>query len=109
MKFVRITVMLAVLASTAAIFAASASAQPAAGYRWPTDEKWAFIGDYTDSIEYDGYRYPNLYAECLQKAAAKMFRSYSAWVNAPDRVFGRWVKSPAVGHCMLVYGKKYWD
>lgn len=102
----RIIAVLALLACTVA-FAATATAA-SSSYRWKTDEKWAFIDDYADSFEYE-YRYPNLYADCLQKAATKMYPSYAAMIRASSASFNRYLKSAAVGHCIVVYGDRYWD
>lgn len=99
----RIIIVLAVLASAAAVFTATASA-----YTWKPSEKWAFIDNHVEDFEIT-YKWPNLYAECLQKSAAKSFRSYPAYLNAPDRAFMRWARSDATMHCMLVYGKKWYD
>jgi hypothetical protein len=100
--------VLAVLACTIAFAASASAASSTSSYTWPSSEKWAFIDDWADNLDY-GYRWPNLYAGCLQKAAAKMYPSYAAMIRANDASFNRYVKSAAVGHCMAVYGDKYWD
>src|SRR5215475_2652164 len=106
MKFI---VVAAVTALTLALSSVASASTTRSSYSWPSSEKWAFIDAQLDETQYDGYKYPNLLADCVQKAAAKTFRSYSAWVNASDRVFDRWTRSPAVAHCALVYGDKYFD
>jgi len=106
MKFAAITVIAALALALSNVASASTSR---ASYSWPSSEKWAFVDAYVNEIQFDGYRWPNLLADCMQKAAAKSFRSYGAWVNSSDSVFERWNNGPAVVHCALAYGRKWYD
>jgi hypothetical protein len=106
MKFVVVTAIAALALTLSNVASASMTRT---SYSWPSSEKWAFIDAYVDEIQFDGYKYPNLLADCVQKTAAKSFRSYNAWVMASDRAFDRWTRSAPVAHCALVYGDKYFD
>ena len=104
-------VVLALLCLGVATSAVATSASPASaastGYRWSSDEKWAFVDSWADWATLKGYRYPNLYADCLQKSAAVMYPSYTAFMR--DASSPRWSKSTAVMHCILVDGQKWSD
>jgi hypothetical protein len=103
----KIAATLLAIAALALASIGSALAAPTASYRWTSDDRWAFIDSYTKEIQYDGYLYPNLLADCVQKAAAGSFPSYRAWIFAPKPRFNAWLHSPRVVNCLLDYGDKY--
>jgi len=101
MKYVFL--MLAVVA--ALMISATASAK--SSFNWNADDKFAMVDDWSKMNREDGYRYPTLYADCLQKATAKVFPTYQAFIFAKEAVAGRFLRSVPVRNCIIRYGQKY--
>jgi len=101
-------IVIAIIAVALAVTAFTASASAKSSYTWPSYEKRAMVNDLADAFEYK-LKYPYLYADCMQKSAAQMYRSYDAYLYASDASFNRWTKTPSYRRCFYEYGDRIFD
>ncbi len=110
-KFAVLALLCLAVAATAAVtisVSPASAARPQYNYIWPASEKWAFIDHWSNWATGKGYRWPNLYADCLQKSASSFWPSYVSMMR-PGANYQAWLNSPSVAHCILVDGKKIWE
>jgi len=100
-RFIVLAALLAVLGS---VFVSTASA-----YYWPMSDKMAFTHAFAPSFESQGYRWPYLYTDCLQKTAQNAFPSYRAYLFASAARTNQYLRSNGVFRCITQYGDKWWD
>src|SRR5262245_15553893 len=87
--------------------ASSAQAKPP--FKWSSMDVYTFINYWSDWAETRGYRWPALYAACLQTSAARVYRSYYRYISDNGPNSSRWITLPRTGYCISNYGQKWWE
>jgi len=94
--FVAIMVALVVLSWAVAVPVALSKTT----YRWPADQRFAYVSKWSKWATKQHYQYPTLWAECMQKGIQRIYPSIMAYYRDP---VDRFSETEAADRCFLLY------